>query len=183
MKRATRPEVDERQPKPIVPRWLTLSASAMLAAVFGLRLIARAVHRPRSPDSAPATPPATPVKQRSDRRTNGSVPSETADPPAASQRPTSKAKSSTELDLDAVIDRLDRHRQRATYGAVGGVVGKLPIHVMRGRDKTPRHSWVVSQRTGEPTSYPASALHAELTTREHVIDDVDEMRAWLAEHP
>ena len=145
--------------------------------------------RPRA--SRRKRPSASPIQHK----TNGSVPPELADPPltivtppkpsaAATDKPakTATAVESADLDLDRVLEVLDKHSQRATYGAVAEVVGRLPINVMRGRDRTPRHSWVVSKKTGKPSNYQSAELHPQLTTNEHVIHDADELRAWLAEH-
>ncbi|MEM8931613.1 MAG: hypothetical protein AAGE94_10575 [Acidobacteriota bacterium] len=190
---------------PSALRWLALAASAVVA-IFGIRLLDRALRESSASPSptSPAPPRPTPAAQAKrpkpaprrrvspvHHKTNGSVPPELADPPL-----TAPAKASAEavpataepaldladdLDLDAVLECLDKHAQRATYGAVAAVVGRLPINVMRGRDKTPRHSWVVSQKTGKPTNYKAAELHPELTANEHVIRDADELRTWLAE--
>ena len=64
--------------------------------------------------------------------------------------------------LEDVISRLSRHSQRATYGAVGGVVGRIARSVMSGQRKTPANSFVVSASTGEPTGYTQSERHASL---------------------
>jgi hypothetical protein len=57
--------------------------------------------------------------------------------------------------LESILELLQRHHQRATYGAVAAAVGRTPRNVMQGRPRDWLHSWVVNQNTGLPTEYPA----------------------------
>ena len=82
--------------------------------------------------------------------------------------------------LDQILDALNAHRQRATYGAVAAVIGAAPRTLMSGRDRDPRHSWVVSRKTGQPTGYEGEQIHPELLTEAHVIESCDELEKWLA---
>lgn len=84
------------------------------------------------------------------------------------------------LTLDTVLDTLEHARQRATYGAVASVLGKTPRTLMRGRERGPRHSWVVNRNNGLPTGYDESLLHPELALHAHVIDSREELEALLA---
>ena len=81
--------------------------------------------------------------------------------------------------LDSILDALDRHHQRATYGAVAGIVGGLARSVMKDRPKDRRHSWIVSKETGWPTGYPESAIHSDLLERGEVIDSTERLEEWL----
>lgn len=57
--------------------------------------------------------------------------------------------------LDQILDFLENHQIRATYGAVGGVIG-VPAQSMGkalGR-RCPRASWIVRTDTGRATGYP-----------------------------
>ena len=81
--------------------------------------------------------------------------------------------------LDHILDLLERHRQRATYGAVGAVVGVRAQFVMNGRPRDPRHSWVVNRLDGQPTGYTEEQKHPALTTRAAVISSGEELEAWL----
>ena len=81
--------------------------------------------------------------------------------------------------LDEVLDLLDRHRQRATYGAVGEVVRRPPFYLMGGRPRDFRHSWVVSKSTGLPTGYGPEHMHPELRSRAEVLSTGDELAHWL----
>ena len=53
--------------------------------------------------------------------------------------------------LDEVIARLNEAGQRATYGAVGGVVGRPARGLMRDRQLTGPNSWVVAKTTKKKT--------------------------------
>jgi hypothetical protein len=71
--------------------------------------------------------------------------------------------------LKRLLSSLERHCQRATYGAVGGVVGLPARSVMSGQPKTPRNSWVVAAKNGRPTGYSPSETHASLLSNGKVI--------------
>ncbi len=60
--------------------------------------------------------------------------------------------------LDRVLDTLDRYHQRATYGAVGGVV---------------------NAETLVPTGYIDDEMHPALRERQHVIKSADALAEWL----
>ena len=85
----------------------------------------------------------------------------------------------TTWTLDDVLDLLDRHRQRATYGAVGEVVRRPPLFLMSGRPRDFRHSWVVSKATGLPTNYGPEDQHPELRSRDEVLSSGEELAHWL----
>ena len=82
--------------------------------------------------------------------------------------------------MQVIIDLLDKHHQRATYGAVAGLLGAVPRWVMRGYPRDWRHSWVVNESTGEPTNYPAAKKHPSLTERERILDTPQKLAEWLA---
>ncbi len=81
--------------------------------------------------------------------------------------------------LDQILDALNRHHQRATYGAVAGLVGAVPRAVMSGRKRDWRHSWVVNEETGKPTEYSDLRIHPSLTEKAHVISSAEELERWL----
>ena len=83
--------------------------------------------------------------------------------------------------LDEILKVLEQNTQRATYGAVAGVVGGIALGVMRGRPKTPRNSWVVAKGNGLPTGYYEDEAHPLLFSKAYVIADGDELWAWLDE--
>ena len=81
--------------------------------------------------------------------------------------------------MEQIIDALDQGRQRATYSAVAAAVGSSPRTLMAGRDRDPRHSWVVRRQTGLPTGYDDELLHPDLLRTDHVIESRDELEKWL----
>jgi hypothetical protein len=83
------------------------------------------------------------------------------------------------LHLDSILDLLSHHHQRATYGAVGAVVGLPARSVMARRPRTPRHSYVVSKRTGLPTGYSGREIDDNLHARAGVLRDEASLHAWL----
>ena len=85
--------------------------------------------------------------------------------------------------LDQILDALHRARQRATYGAVAGVLGAAPRTLMKQRGRDQRHSWVVSRKSGQPTGYEPDQLHPDLALVDHVIESRDELSAWLLAQP
>ena len=86
-------------------------------------------------------------------------------------------------DLDSILARLERYRQRATFGAVAGFLGREPLTLFDGYPRMPRTSWVVSKSTGKPTGQDGSALHPDLFKNPHVITNSGELKSWLAIHP
>jgi hypothetical protein len=90
---------------------------------------------------------------------------------------------STNRDLDSILERLERHRQRATFGAVAGLLGCEPMKLFDGYPRIPRTSWVVSKSTGEPTGQSGSEIHPDLYSNPHVIQSTSELKAWLSSHP
>jgi hypothetical protein len=85
-------------------------------------------------------------------------------------------------DLDDVIARLHRHRQRATYGAIGLLLRRPPYFLMQGRSRSHINSWVVSKATGRPTRYEPLDEHPELLTHDAVLDTPEALAAWLRAH-
>jgi hypothetical protein len=87
-------------------------------------------------------------------------------------------------DIEGVISRLELYRQRATYAAVAGVVGRHYRNVMHDQTKSFRNSWVVSKRTKLPTGYAPHDWHPELLTNANgVIETAKDLKKWLAERP
>ena len=81
------------------------------------------------------------------------------------------------LTLDEILDVLERHHQRATFGAVADLLGRDRRSLFNGYVRTPRTAWVVSKSTGLPTGtkdYPPG-----LRQNERVIDTAEDLRVWL----
>lgn len=87
------------------------------------------------------------------------------------------------LSLGIILRELDSAKQRATYGAVGGLLGRLPRSVMGRLPKTPKHSWVVRADTLEPSGYSKAQMHPDLRRNAHVINTPAELRDWLDRKP
>lgn len=81
--------------------------------------------------------------------------------------------------IDEVLDALDQFHQRATYGALGGVVGRPAQSVMTGRPRNHFNSWVVRRDTGLPTGYTPAQMHPQLLARAHVINTPRALSLWL----
>ncbi|WP_415879588.1 hypothetical protein [Methylomonas sp. TEB] len=80
-----------------------------------------------------------------------------------------------------IISALDKHMQRATYGAVAGVIQLPARSVMQGLDKNQRNSWVVSNRTLLPTGYSDTQIHPQHLLNSEIIETPEELAAWLKE--
>ena len=87
------------------------------------------------------------------------------------------------MNLDEIVERLYKYGQRASYGAVGEMVGRPARSVMSGRPKTPRNSWVVSKTTGEPSGYLPSERDPRLGLSRSTLTTLDGLVRWLREHP
>lgn len=83
--------------------------------------------------------------------------------------------------IDSIADQLDRFHQRATYGAVAGVLKRGPRNLMTGRSRSQRDSWIVSSGNGLPTGYPPEQVHPDIKARETVLRTASELEAWLAD--
>lgn len=95
---------------------------------------------------------------------------------------TTPSASAKTAHLLRVIELLDLHAQRATYGAVGGVVGLPAQSVMQGQPKTHRNSWVVSATRLTPTGYDEAERDPRLFSRSAVLCTREALSAWLRTH-
>jgi len=83
------------------------------------------------------------------------------------------------MDIQTILDCLNSVAVRATYGAVGEVLGVRPQVVPRLLGaRRPEASWVVNGTTGEPTGYAPDETDPRLPGT-HVIRTGDELRACL----
>lgn len=81
--------------------------------------------------------------------------------------------------LDSILDQLNQFHQRATYGAVAGVVNSSPRSLMTGRERDQRSSWIVSRESGQPSGYSEEQKHEALGERAKILGSPDELRSWL----
>jgi hypothetical protein len=160
-----------------VPSWL--HEPTVIAAIIGLigTVLTVAVsmwgsaRRDESPQRLQPDRPVAEIIQKSEQ------PSRPRQPDALEEKRTPQ-----ELTLDEILDVLERHRQRATFGAVAGILGREPRSLFNGYVRTPRTAWVVSKTTGLPTGTKESDYPAGLLQNKQVINTSDELRAWLREH-
>jgi hypothetical protein len=82
--------------------------------------------------------------------------------------------------IDNILDALNAQRQRATYGAVAAVLNQSPRDLMRGRERGPRCSWVVSKETGMPTGYKPDQIHPDLEHRAEILSTRADLERWLS---
>ena len=83
------------------------------------------------------------------------------------------------MSLEEIVDLLDRHGRRATYGAVAAVLGHSPRSLLRGRERGRRFSWIVNRETGMPTGYSEELIDPRLKESGPVIVTDGELRTWL----
>ncbi len=88
---------------------------------------------------------------------------------------------SSDLTLDQILDILQHNRQRATFGAVAGVLGREPLSLFDGYPRTPRTAWVVSKSTSQPTGHKKSELPPDFVLNAHVITTKEELLRWIEE--
>lgn len=86
------------------------------------------------------------------------------------------------MNLELILDFLQRENIRATYGAVAGVLGGIPQGVMLDREKSQRNSWVVNAETGTPTGYRTESLHPNLTRLPIVLNNREKLQRFLNKH-
>lgn len=90
--------------------------------------------------------------------------------------------------LDNVVDKLNRHQQPASYGALTVLLGHDPgahQHVgnlLAERPRDWRHSWVVAAKNGWPTGYTRQQCHPNLKDKP-VIKNPYLLQSWYASHP
>lgn len=88
------------------------------------------------------------------------------------------------MSLEDIVRKLNNHKQRATYGAIAGILNVPARSLMDGRPRTPIYSWVVAASDGRPTGYSeeqidVDCLHQIREQRHNVIKDSDTLRHWL----
>ncbi|HVF39573.1 MAG TPA: hypothetical protein VM939_06700 [Gemmatimonadaceae bacterium] len=81
--------------------------------------------------------------------------------------------------IDSIVDQLDRFNQRATYGAVAGVLKRSPRNLMGGRSRSLKDSWIVSGKDGLPTGYTPEQMHPDIKSRAEILSSADALAAWL----
>ncbi len=82
--------------------------------------------------------------------------------------------------VENILAALNSHKVRATYSAVGELLGILAqsVGVLLGQNR-PYASWVVSRGTKSPTGYSLDHYHRDLYLHSKVIDSASELEALL----
>ena len=83
------------------------------------------------------------------------------------------------MNLDEIVNCLDKHGRRATYGAVGGIVGLPARSVMHGRPKTTLNSWVVAKRDGKPSGFEVEHRDPRIASSSAPLSTSQELLTWL----
>lgn len=84
-----------------------------------------------------------------------------------------------DLCFEEVVDALDLHHTRATYGAVAAYLRQPAALLKKGITRSPRYSWLVSPGTSQPTGYAPSQCHEQLERTSFVLATDAELRRWL----
>ena len=84
-----------------------------------------------------------------------------------------------------ILQVLNERRQRATYGAVGKVIGIHAKYVSRRYlgDRRPEASWIVLANTGRPSGYTESEMHADLLSNDTVLRtgaELSDLLGWTS---
>ena len=86
------------------------------------------------------------------------------------------------MTIETILEYLNAVPVRATYGAVGEVLGVRPQVVPRLLGaRRPEASWIVNGGTGDPTGYTPDEVDPRLAGT-HVIRSGDELRRCLERH-
>lgn len=89
-------------------------------------------------------------------------------------------------NLEQILDFLNEREMRATYCAVGEVIGLTPRRVANLlTERTVRNSWVVNAKSLLPTDYEAEQMHPRLERTSLVIQSGSALerglKVWAAE--
>lgn len=86
--------------------------------------------------------------------------------------------------VELILNTLNRYEVRATYAAVGKIIGVFwrNVHLYLPEDpnvpgkRRPRLSWVVNGDTELPSGYTEEQMHPRLQSTPYVIKNADELR-------
>lgn len=85
------------------------------------------------------------------------------------------------MDVQQILKALNQHHIRATYGAVGEVLGLPAIGVGRHLgNPRPEASWIVSAATGKPSGYSEADCHPKLFSRPEVLRTGAQLQALMS---
>ena len=88
-----------------------------------------------------------------------------------------------EQKVEEILRCLNDERIRATYGAVGAVIG-VPAQSVGGYlgERRPEASWVVNSDTEQPTCYTSGEKHPDLCRTTHIIRTCGDLDALLRKY-
>lgn len=88
------------------------------------------------------------------------------------------------FSIEDVLGLLNERRLRATYAAVGGVIG-IPAQSVGTHlgPRVPRASWVVNKKTRQPSGYLPNQIHSDLLRHGYVIETAVELLGMLSKRP
>ena len=86
------------------------------------------------------------------------------------------------MKIEDLAACLSKHEQRATYAAVGGIVGRPTRSAMHALAKTPQNSWVVAKATGKPSGYSPDPMDPRLPGWGQPISSSEDLAEWLRNH-
>lgn len=82
--------------------------------------------------------------------------------------------------IDVILSTLNKHKIRATYGAVAELRQTHARNVSQQLGtRRPEASWIVSKRTGLPTGYLEANCHEDLQSNPKIIDTADELELLI----
>jgi hypothetical protein len=98
------------------------------------------------------------------------------------------------MNIEEIASQLNARKQRATYGAVAGLVGTSPRDLMSGRPREQLYSWIVAgntaahSRRGWPTGYAIDQIHPDCLRQIReglggIIQDAEILKRWLTGEP
>ncbi len=88
------------------------------------------------------------------------------------------------MHIDQILATLTTRKLRATYGAVGEILGIPAIGVGRKLgEQRPEASWIVSAKNGKPSGYCEENCHPELYSNSFVIRTGEQLRALVNDEP
>jgi hypothetical protein len=87
-----------------------------------------------------------------------------------------------DFPIDNVLTALNNARRRATYEAVGQVIGVTALNVSKFLgERRPEASWVVNKHSTLPTEYTVDQMHPDLTSEKEIIEDGETLRQLIRE--
>lgn len=82
--------------------------------------------------------------------------------------------------LEKILDCLNATRCRATYKAVGDVIGVYHRNVrLELRNRCPRNCWIVNKNTGQPSGYTSGQMDPRFDRHSRLLTTDRELRQFV----